>query len=305
MRCARVRRIVIVMSKRRAWTAAGLAALILLAAVIALATAGPDSAERSTGDELLPPVDGRAVVWVVGDATSGQEAQPLADTVEKGAPDRVLYLGDVYERGTAAEFDAWSRVWGTLASRTAPTPGNHDWPRNAEGYTPYWKGVHGRSVPPYYSLRAGGWELLSLNSEMRHGRGSPQERWLAQEVADEPGDCRIAFSHRPRFNAGPHGDTRSMEALWRHLPGNARVLLSGHDHNLQRLRQQEGVVQFVVGAGGRQNAPLDFEDPRLEFGDDHSEGALRLVLEPGRLSWSFVSAAGGVLDSGRLECSVD
>ncbi len=245
------------------------------------------------------------MVWAVGDANQGAEARALADTVETGAPDRVLYLGDVYERGTAAEFEAWSRVWGTLAPLTAPTPGNHDWPQNRDGYGPYWEQVHGEPVPSYYSLRAGGWELLSLNSEMRHGRGSPQERWLAGEVADEPGDCRIAFWHRPRFNAGPHGDTRSIESLWRHLPGHARVLLSGHDHNLQRLRPHEGVVQFVVGAGGRRNAPLDFDDPRLAFGDDHNEGALRLVLEPGRLSWSFVSAAGSVLDSGTLTCSVE
>lgn len=255
--------------------------------------------------DLLPPVGPRAEVWAVGDADASAEAGELAAQVEAASPDRLLYLGDVYEYGSAASFEAWSHVWGGIATRTAPTPGNHDWGESREGYDPYWRRVHGRPIPSYYSLRAGGWEFISLNSEAPHGSGSPQERWLARRLERQPGDCRVVFWHRPRYNAGMHGDDATMEPLWSRLPGHARAVLSGHDHSLQRLRPAGGVVQFVVGSGGHGHHPVDRKDPRLEFADDRHAGALRMIVEPRRLSWSFVAAGGAVLDSGTLGCSRD
>jgi hypothetical protein len=122
--------------------------------------------------DLLPPVPGRrAVVWAVGDADAGADARALSALIRASEADRVLYLGDVYEYGSAASFEAWSRVWGAFASRTAPTPGNHDWPEGREGYVPYWGRILGRPVPGYYSLRAAGWQILSINSEAEHGAG--------------------------------------------------------------------------------------------------------------------------------------
>ena len=52
----------------------------------------------------------------------------------------VLYLGDVYDSGTAEEFDSNYRpAYGRFDKITAPTPGNHDWPQHEEGYDPYWR----------------------------------------------------------------------------------------------------------------------------------------------------------------------
>jgi hypothetical protein len=53
--------------------------------------------------------------------------------------DRLLYLGDVYESGTAAEFESNYRpLYGRFDSIAAPTIGNHEWPNVATGYVPYW-----------------------------------------------------------------------------------------------------------------------------------------------------------------------
>ena len=104
-----------------------------------------------------------------------------------------LYLGDVYDDGTSEEFERnYRSVYGRLDRVAAPTPGNHEWPNAEEGYKPYWRGAKGRTLPSYYSFRAGGWELLSLNSEAAHDADSAQVRWLRRAVA-EPGTCRLAF----------------------------------------------------------------------------------------------------------------
>ena len=44
----------------------------------------------------------------------------------------------------------------------APTPGNHEWDRLHDGYEPFWREVTGETPPPYYSFRAGGWQVLSV-----------------------------------------------------------------------------------------------------------------------------------------------
>jgi hypothetical protein len=162
--------------------------------------------------------------------------------------------------------------------------------------------VHGATPRRYYTLRAGGWQLISLNSEMSHGRRSRQVRWLRRAVRG-PGNCRIAFWHRPRFSAGDvHGDAPDVQPFWSALRGRARIVLSGHDHNMQRLRPRDGITQFVSGAGGRSHYGLRRRSG-LAFGDARHYGALRLSLRPGRASWSFVAAGGRRLASGSIRCT--
>jgi hypothetical protein len=225
--------------------------------------------------------------------------------------DRLLYLGDVYGSGLASIVlgdgsaeDYRTRyvpLYGQFAARTAPTPGNHEWPRRGEGYEPYWRKVFGRTPPAFYALRIGGWQLLSLNSEAPHGAGSAQLRWLRRQLR-APGTCRLAFWHRPRYNAGLHGDEGDLAPLWDALRGHATIVVSGHDHNMQRLRPVDGMTQYVSGAGGHPRYSLR-ADPRLAFGNDRDFGALRVELRPGRARMVFVSADGRILDASRVRCT--
>jgi hypothetical protein len=257
----------------------------------------------------------------VGDAADGsRRAHALAARIRAAQPDRFLYLGDVYDRGTASEFARnYEPLFGVLASRTAPTPGNHEWGLRHEGYFPYWARHLGAPVPTHYAFRAGGWQILSLNSEEPCGPGTAQHRWLSEQVA-EPGVSRLAFWHRPRFNAGKHGDAADVAPLWDLLAGRATIVLAAHDHNLQRFKPVDGLTQFVVGAGGKSSyrvrralrglIPLPRGrlspwrrrlDPRVDFADDIHDGALRLELEPGIARFAFVGVEGRVLDAGTIE----
>jgi hypothetical protein len=245
-----------------------------------------------------------AIVWAVGDGGNGSaEARRLAGVIAGDRPQRVLYLGDVYERGTAADFrKRFATVYRRLAGRMDPTPGNHDWGHHRVGYDPYWRKVKGRPMPPRYAFSVGGWRVISLNSQTP---GDPaQLAFLRRELARVKGGCAIAFMHRPRFNAGMHrNEERDVDPIWQALRGKAAILLSGHDHDLQRFKPVGGTVQYVVGAGGRERHRVDGGDRRLAFSDDRTDGALRMRLNAGVARLSIVAANGEVLDRSTVRCS--
>jgi hypothetical protein len=289
--------------------AAAVAAAVVLVAVRPWISEPPVRAP--VGADVPPGPARRAVVWAVGDgADGGAAAKAVAGRIRAGPIDRFLYLGDVYGPqplaflrgdGSAADYRTrYAPVYGALAPRTAPTPGNHEWPQRGDGYEPYWRRVMGRTPPAYYRFSIAGWQILSLNSEAPHDRGSPQVRWLARQVA-RPGTCRLAFWHRPRFSAGRHGDQPDTAPLWDALRARATLVVNGHDHDMQRLRPAGGVTELVSGAGGHGLYGLH-PDRRRVFGDDHTYGALRIDLRPGHARLRFVAAGGRVLDSSAVRC---
>jgi hypothetical protein len=246
----------------------------------------------------------RAVVWALGDAaTPTRAARRMAAMVRRARPDLFLYLGDVYENGTAQEFSShYDPLFGSLAGRTMPTPGNHEWPNRATGYFPYWAQKKGHRQPPWTKRTIAGWQILDLNSQAPHSDGSPQTAWLDRVLANGTGTCRIAFWHRPRYSRAGYSDAPDLDPLWRRLIGHARVVLSGHDHNLQRHRPIQGLVEYVVGAAGRGRYPLRQGDPTAVWRRDDVNAALRIVLKPGRALLEFRTASGRVLDRSRVSC---
>jgi hypothetical protein len=284
----------------------------LATAVVLLALAGCGG--NATSLVKLPPARAadipgpdatRAVVWAAGDAaTPGPDADKIGALVRRARPDLFLYLGDVYESGTASEFRKWYQPrFGFLAGITMPTPGNHDFGNRFSGYYPYWAGRKGHRQPPWSKRTIAGWQILDLNSQAPHGAGSPQVRWLDQTLAGAPGDCRIAFWHRPRYSAGAYRVAPDLNPLWNRLAGHARIVLSGHDHNLQRHRPQRGITQYVDGAGGRGRYQLHGGPSTMAWGRDDVNAALRIVLKPGRALLEFRGVGGRVLDRSHVTCS--
>ncbi|MDT4935104.1 MAG: hypothetical protein QOK11_2996 [Pseudonocardiales bacterium] len=265
------------------------------------ATSTAAGAPSATAAPFMP--DGppaRAVVWAVGDGAGGPNAGSVGRLLVRGRPDVFIYLGDIYPHGTRQAFrTAYKPVFGGLARRTAPTPGNHDWPVHTTGYDPYWRGIHGRRTPEWYSFRAGGWRLIELNSETGHR--SEQLAWLKTQLR-EAGDCRLAFWHRPRFSAGLHGDGPDMDPYWQALQGHASLVLSGHDHDMERFRARGTLTQLVAGSGGKSHYAVDRSHPGLAFANDRLYGALRIDLAPGSARLAFFATDGSLLDTTVVPC---
>ncbi|GIK78239.1 MAG: hypothetical protein EDQ89_04680 [Acidobacteria bacterium] len=287
--------------KRSLAAAAALAAAVTVGA--GPAGIGGAAVERAP---FIAPVDrARAEVWAVGDGADGSdESIAVARMIAGSDPDRFLYLGDVYPRGTAEDFaERYEPSYGRLAAITAPTIGNHEDDNRAVGYDPYWRAAHGRTPPSYYAFRVAGWKLISLDSQIDYDPGSPQIEWLRRRLRG-PGNCRIAFWHRPRFNAGTNhtGGDGSIAALWDALQGEARLVINGHEHNMQRQAPTQGIVQLISGAGGDRQYGLDRSYPGLRFAANSTPGALRLRLAPRRARFAFVAVDGRILDSGTRHC---
>ena len=79
-----------------------------------------------------PPPGRPFVVAAVGDGAGGRpEAGDVTDLIASWSPNIILYLGDVYEKGTLTEFYNWygtpDRFYGRFRSITNPSIGNHEY----------------------------------------------------------------------------------------------------------------------------------------------------------------------------------
>lgn len=267
-----------------------------------------------------PAHDGEPfVVAATGDGASGQKTSAaVVDLISSWNPNLFLYLGDVYEKGTATEFHNWygqdGVLWGRFKSITNPAVGNHEYENGvAPGYFNYWSGV-----PDYYSYDAGGWHFIALNSNSQLDEfdpGSAQYEWLKADLAANRTGCSVAYFHHPVLSIGPQGATPAMYPLWRLMADNGvDVVLAGHEHQYQRWVPLDrsfkpaasGPVQFVAGGGGHGIQSSVTSDSRVAALSDTTAdgyGALQLELSGGSAHYAYVNPNGTVRDEGTIVCS--
>ena len=271
---------------------------------------------------------------------SGCGMSKTAALVQSIDPDAVLTLGDnQYVCGAYPAFEkSFDPTWGRFGEIIHPTLGDHEYyteqdggppcsaTPNASGYFKYFGSrAVGRTGNSWYSfgLRTSAgtmWHIVSLNSNCARipggcGRGSPEERWLRQDLAAHPRRCTLAFMYDPRFSSGNHGNNPEVSRLWYDLyRAGVELVLDGHSHNYERFAPQTpsgrwsatGIREFVVGTGGIGLHPLDEPQPHSLFVSTASLGVLRLVLHPGSYSWRFVpTEAGAVTDAGKASCHAE
>jgi hypothetical protein len=243
----------------------------------------------------------------------------------------VLALGDLqYERGELHNFFAsFGPSWGRLNHLMRPVPGNHEYrTAGGRGYYDYFNGEGVRRGPGgdrirggYYSYDVGEWHVVALDSTCPHvlggcGIGSPQQAWLALDLARNRTRCTLAYWHHPLFSSLAREEGRGPRetgALWQTLyDAGADVVLNGHQHFYERLAPQDangtldrerGIRGFVVGTGGKSLDNADFRDRNSVVFDANTFGVLELTLHPRSYEWRFRGAGPGALsDTGRDVC---
>ncbi len=249
----------------------------------------------------------------------GRECQHgrTADLIGRINPDAVLALGDTQYDGALSDFQrSYDPTWGRFKQITHPAIGNHEYDTGGHGYFTYFGDRAGRPGAGFYSFDLGNWHLISLNSNCERvggcGRGSPQERWLREDLAKHSKKCTLAYWHHPRFSSGTeHGSDSNVHAFWEALyEHGADVVLGAHEHNYERFAPQtpdrrvdrsRGIRQFVVGTGGKSlyefGRPLPTSEVRKA-----TFGVLRLTLSRSSYEWRFVPTGGSFQDSGRDRC---
>ncbi len=254
------------------------------------------------------------VVAAVGDGAGGEPSEAeLVSQIASWNPNLLLYLGDVYEMGTAAEFYNWYRpdsFYGRFKAITDPTVGNHEYlSPGAKPYFDFWGGV-----PPYYGYDAGGWHFVSLDSNVSKAGVDPasaQYRWLQSDLASNTSKCTIVYFHHPYFSIGKEGSTQALVDIWKLMAQyHVTLVLNGHDHEYQRWMpldangqpSDSGMTEFVVGTGGHSLTSFVTSDNRVAFSMQKQFGALRLQLNPTSADFSYISAGGTTIDSGNISC---
>ena len=300
--------------------ASGSIARVVFVTTLAILTAAGCGPEKTP----TPEVDGRPVVVAAGDIadcfTEGDEATAR---LVGGIEGTILTLGDnAYPDGSAENFaECYDSSWGKFKARTMPAPGNHEYETaGSSGYFDYFGDAAGDPDKGYYSYDLGAWHLVALNSncgvgEIRCGPGSPQGRWLKEDLAaNDEGACTLAYFHHPLFTSGSYRPgIEPVERLWEILyAGGVDVVLNGHDHNYQRFALQDpegradpedGIRQFVVGTGGRSHYQISHPIANTEVYNDDTFGVLDLSLHPRRYDWEFVPVKGETFsDSGVTQC---
>jgi len=302
-------------------------AFFLAVALLALAVGFPPSGALA---EVQPPVIAAAGDMACdpadpnfngGDGTAAAcRMKATSDLLVGTGFSAVLLLGDnQYEDGALAKYQAsYDPTWGRVKAMTRPAPGNHEYvtPGGA-GYYAYFGAAAGDPAKGWYSFDLGGWHLIVLNSNCADvggcGAGSPEEQWLAADLAAHPGVCTLAYWHHPRFSSGPHGSDATFQPFWDDLcAAGADVVLNGHDHVYERFAPQtptgaadpaHGIRQLTVGTGGKVLTGFPLVRPNSEVREAATFGVLALTLYSNGYAWQFLPAAGGTFtDSGLGLC---
>ena len=286
-------------------------ALSGMVAAIALGACGggDDDGGGGAGTSPSPPKpESGTLVYAVGDAADGEEpATDLAEFIVRQRPDRFLYLGDVYERGTPSEFRRhYEPMFGALADRTDPTIGNHGYLFRERGYYPYWAAKRGWSREQAkhraYVDESSGWQIIAYSSQTPDIEAEAE--WVKAQIDKHAGTCRIVMAHKARHVVADseHTDNPEQEPVWRVLVGKTAINLVGHNHVYGRLEPIRGVHVIVSGAGGHDLRDLGEQHHRVAASSTHVASATRLVLRRGEAALTQIDATGAVHDRTTIAC---
>src|SRR5439155_1670749 len=241
--------------------------------------------------------------------------------------DEVLTLGDnQYNSASLSNFTAsYDPSWGRVKLKTLPTIGNHEGSTSTsgEGYCRYFgvaahcNTTNTQGGAAYYSTDVGGWHVIVLNSNCTAAGGcdvgSPQYRWLQNDLAAHPATCTLASWHHPRWSTGHDGSNAFMQPIWKLLYDNgADLVLSGHSHDYERfapidgngnVNPTDGMREFVVGTGGAFFTGFGTTiAPGSEVRNNKTFGVLKLTLRASGYDWRFVPESGSFTDYGSQNC---
>jgi acid phosphatase type 7 len=215
--------------------------------------AGETAITGSTGFRTAPaPDSGTPVSFVAfGDSGSGNSDQfAILDQLQTVPFRLMIHTGDIaYESGTLGEFeDNFFAVYAPLLRSFAmfPSIGNHD---DSSMFRRVFD-VPRSGDHNWYSFDYGDVHFVALDT---NDFGSEQESWLRQDLAQSDREWTVVYGHHPPYSSGEHGSSTDLraklEAIFQEYPVD--LVLSGHDHDYERMEPQGGVNYVVTGGGGR------------------------------------------------------
>lgn len=220
--------------------------------------------------------------------------------------DTVLLLGDnIYPNGDPADLVAkFERPYGELLQRGVrfyAVLGNHDVRQGRLAQMSYQLFHMGGRAYYLFTEGDGLIEFFALDSTHMD---TTQLGWLEGALAASQAPWKIAFLHHPIYSSSRrHGSDLKLGAQLAQLfvRSGVAAVFAGHDHVYERLKPQQGVQYFVVGAGGKvRRGDINRQSPFFAAGNDVVNSFLYIEVLRERLTFWAVDAAGKILDSGTV-----
>jgi calcineurin-like phosphoesterase family protein len=264
-------------------------------------------------------------VAVIGDAGMGDKITPsLDEQMTAYNPNFVIFVGDtVYNVPDNRDpYEAFAlKYYEPLAALLQTRPvynvvGNHD----VEAATVY-QGMpfYYRAFPPFsdprfdpsdlegrnqwYAFAYGNIQFLMLDSQTFYNEDGhdAQAAWLQERLADSRFSYTIPAFHIPPFTSGKHTfDGLGVRQEWVPLFEGAHVplVLSGHDHNYERL-ESNGITYLVSGGGSASLYDLKSTLPESRFFVKQSNFVI-VDFYPDRIEVQAIALGGAVLDTATI-----
>jgi len=250
---------------------------------------------------------------VIGDfGWAGQPELDVSNLVKSWNPDFIITTGDNnYDYGADSTIDRnigqyyhqfispYKGSYGTgdTINRFFPTLGNHDW--NTPGAIPYLNYFTLPNNERYYDFIKGPVHFFAIDSDPHEPDGtsssSTQANWLKNKLSSSTSRWNIVYFHHPPYSSGTkHGSTTGMR--WPFRQWGAHAVLSGHEHNYERLIV-DSLVYLVNGAGGKNLYTLGTPIAGSIVRYDSNHGAQLVTANSDSINFKFYSRTGALIDA--------
>ncbi len=273
-------------------------------------SAGPAEVAAPSAQEAvvpLPNLDDSLKFAVLGDFGNGepgqyQLAEQMARTHVAFPYELVLLTGDnIYgserPQDLTRKFEVPYKPLLDRKVRFYASLGNHD-SREQRYYKPF--NMEGKL---YYSFKAPKENVRFFALESTYPEPE-QIEWFENELKSSTDDWKIVFFHHPLYSSGRyHGSDvrlrRSLEPLL--MKYNASVVFTGHDHFYERIKPQQGIAYFVIGAGGElREGNISRNSPLTARGNDREHSFFVAEIKDDLMTFQAIGRSGQVIDSGTI-----
>src|SRR5262249_18269843 len=146
----------------------------------------------------------------------------------------------------------------------------------------------------YYTVTIGPVQLFALdaNSDEPDGHTNPsvQAQWLQNQLAISTATWKIVLADNPPYSSGGvHGSQYWMQ--WPFQAWGATAVISGQDHDYERLLENNNFPYFVNGAGGYGLYNLGEVVPGSQVFYNGDYGAMKVQATDTQITFQFYNTS--------------
>lgn len=265
---------------------------------------------------------------VIGDwGRRGTHSQRnVANILNAQNPDYVVSVGDnFYSSGIESASDPRAHLWVEVYNASVPwyvCLGNHDYVGNAAAQVDMSR-IYKQWIMPkrFFNIKHKDTELFFIDTTpwidenyLRHHFGEQygigdgpwvdfeyqktriyeQKEWLTSALEQSVASRKFIVGHHPLWTFGiHHQQTGDMYDFLKNVMVyyNIDAYLCGHDHNMQHIISEEGIHEYVSGAGASSYPIENVQDETLIF--SAGEKGFLMVRDSGE--FEFINSSGDII----------